>query len=365
MLKNLSSKPKKLAVAMLVSSISVPALWGISPVAQAGSCCGCERCAAQAISRAKSKSSKAFAKLHASIFELGRVFLEKSEQTSTAIYASTENITTKIDVATRVNKQLMDSLNAQQEIRAQQTATITRKRDLEEVYNPSTISRNLQTAFATQEQITASEYNEFISDYQGTYSDLVKQKRNTLLSQYVVEGEEFKEAEGLLWGGEIQTADEAAYVLFMTQQILFGGDSDPFGEVYAPDPEDYSSSRDYAAYQSAKVTWANRIKPSIDLFAFDQGLRTKPNEELPSVLTWLETNINDSLYSAEGVMEMYAQGSRADLMEGIAVEQKKLNLLRYINTNLDQIQERILASNMAISVDGEAKGLRNAVNKNN
>lgn len=341
------------AISSLISSTQV----------LAGSCCGCEQCASQAISRAKSNSVKAFGSLHSSILNLGRVFLSRSSNYSEAIYASASNITTQIDVDSRVEKQLFDALNAQQEIRSQQKATLERKRDLEESYNPETMAHNLKVAFASQGEFQTSEYGDFLNQHNELYNDLLKQKRNTLLSRYVINDDNIHDAQGLLWDGEIETAEDAAYVVFLTQQILFGGDTDPYKELFGKGIEGVSFNRDEAAFESGRISWANRIEPSIDFFSFDHGIRTRPDEEAPSVLGWLEININESLYNSDGLQNTYADASRADIYEALAIEQKKLNVVRYLNMQVEQLQERIQSSSIAWQHEKELKLLRYELNR--
>ena len=348
----------RVAQLSVVATFAFTAQLPFAPEAKAGSCCGCAACASRAISRAEGKSRTAFAKLHSSIFELGSVFLAKSNEFSQAIYASSDNITTQIDVGNRVQKQMLVALNEKQEIRSQQKATLNRKRVLEETYNPDTAAQNLMLAYASQEEFTASDYEKFLGAHRDVYTGLVKQKRDTLLSHYVVSAESMKEVEPLLWQGEVQTVEEGANLLFLTQQILFGGDPDPFNELFDTGIEQLDLTRDEAAFESNRIVWANRIKPSIDFFTLDQGLRTRPSEEIDSVMGWLDQNIGETLYSAEGTAQMYAQGSRSDLYEALAIEQKKLNLVRYLNLSVNQVKERLSSANYAFNTDKEAKSLR-------
>lgn len=334
----------------------------VSTPVMAGSCCGCERCASQAISRAKSKSVTAFQQLHASIYELGQVFLGKSNETTQAIYAASENITTKVNVGSRVEKQMLDGLNAQMQIRQRQASTLRRKRDLEETYNPETVPENLLLAYGTQDSFKASDYKGFVSSYGNLYPEMLKQKRSALLSQYVIDSDEMEQAQSLLWGGPIKDSDEAANLVFVTQQLLFGGDDNPYSDVIGAEGSEPGISRDQARLSADRVVWSARIKPALDFFVLDHSLRTRPNEEVDSVMEWLDENIEESLMNAEGMVSTYANASRADIYEGMAVEQKKLNLLRYLNLSLQQIQERIISTEVALDLDAEAKGLRYIVN---
>lgn len=350
----------KLSIALCVGlSIQFP----VASKVQAGSCCGCERCASNAISRAKSNSVVAFRNLHSSIFNLGSVFLQKSQDFSQAINASSNNITTQVEVDTLVQKQMKDALNQQQEIRSQQKLLFERKHDLDQMYSADEATQSLLLAYATQEEFTAYEYSQFLDHHNELYTDLIKSSRESLVSSYVISEPKMEEVKGKLWGGEINDADEALDLVYLTQQILFAGDPEPYKKLFNKEYNEIEMNRDDAALESKRITWANRIQPAVDFFALDQGLRSRPYEDSPSLMGWLDLNIGESLFSAEGLGKMYAQDSKSDLYEALAVETKKLNQVRFLNLKTNQIKERIYSANFGIVTNAEAGTLRYLVNK--
>lgn len=362
----IKAKPIAFAVVLGISGSLVP------EPAYAG--CGwyraCLACVSRAISNAQSRSTAAFNELDASIINLGRVFRAGLRDTSVAIeengaglaaalIATSKSTTAQTQVGTKANTSMWEELNRQQEGRLQQLATLEENFYLQENYRPDSLPRSVMLAFASQNDIALSEYAQFSNDHHDAFYELMKTPRDDLLNKVLVT-EEIQTAEPLLWEGEITTADDAAKVAVLTQQLLFGEEGKPFVDVQNIETVLQEGGRDSVAVMSEKVTWRSRVMPVMDFFAFDQGLRTRPDENSDSFMHWLEENISDSLDNPEGVIGQYADASEKDLMLALAVEVKKRNVLKMLSFKASQLENRIMAVQSGVDFSKEQTILRKA-----
>ncbi|WP_299197673.1 hypothetical protein [uncultured Amphritea sp.] len=279
------------------------------------------------------------------------------------IKAASDSITSEVQRGTIAEQQLWDAFNAQSEIRQQQRSMLEGKSYAEKTVSAETLPRNLMNAFANQTDKSISSYQEFLESHRELYIDLLKSDRAGILESSFSPKELF-DNQHLLWGGEISTADEAAALVLLTQQLLFQDDIAPFSDLLNLKEriKTQAISRDEAELSNAFV-WASRIKPALDFFSFDHGFRTKPNDKDSSVLVWLQNSVDDSLYQPDGITEAYADASVRDLTGALAVETKKRLLVSYLKMSLGQLQEQMQASELAMQTDMDRQALRYQVSK--
>ncbi len=358
-----SRKVLYLAVLLAASSYSSQAS------AKCGSWKACIACINIALASAESASSAAFSTLHQSIRTMGTTFASGLASTSVAIVengmglaatiqGASNTITTQTNVGTQASTKIWDEFNAQEELRAQQVSVLDEKQNAERNYNPDTISKNVLTAFATQNEMDTVGYANFIDDHRDVYKTLLEQPREEMFGKAVVAIED-KEYESLLWQGEIEDSETAIKVSGLTRQLLFGSEADPFGDIMSlENARIKAGDSGDATLLAEKVLWRARLSPVLDLFALDQGLRTKPSEDVNSLMAWLDENITDVLTDNAGVADVYANASEKDLKVALAMEIKKQNLLKMLDWKLRQIQLQISAGEYAMQIDKDKKKLR-------
>lgn len=342
--------------------------------AACASCWACVACVSVTVGVLKTQSAAAFQALHLSITTLGNAFSMQLGLTSKTfvldginltqnIKAASDSITSEVKRGTTAEQQLWDAFNAQSEIRHQQRSMLDGKAQAEQTVSAETLPRNLMNAFANQTDKSISSYQEFLENHQELYIELLKSERAGILESSI-SPEQLFDHQKLLWGGEIATAEDAAALVLLTQQLLFQDDIDPFNDLLNLKARigKEGISRDEAELSNSFV-WASRIKPALDFFSFDHGLRTKPNQSDSSVLAWLQNSVDDSLYQPDGISEAYADASVRDLTGALAVETKKRLLVSYLKMSLGQLQEQMQASELAMQADISRQALRYQVSK--
>jgi hypothetical protein len=350
---------RRISLSILICVATVLALGLYTPkYAVAGYCSSCRACTVAAIQAASIASQTAFQALHGAIRSLGVVFYQGSTDLSSAFQASSSNITTEVNISARSEKQLLDAFNTKNEIREQQVYALEQNRNIDENYQDSGISQNMSLAYATQENMSISEYSGFIQNHNEVYDKAVKSKIDTTIASYIA-GSDKRNMEPLLWGGDIIGAEQAVGVILLTKQILFKGEKDPYKSLIPSDQNIPSLNRDDAALASAQAIWENRMQPAVDAFAFDQALRTWTDEQTPSIAAWLDGNVTNFFVDIDATIDFYAEGTRADLIRGLVIERKKLNLIKYLKLKSSHIDERLTSSSLAINESDELQLLRN------
>ncbi|WP_175612055.1 hypothetical protein [Marinobacterium stanieri] len=333
----------------------------------------CIACTAAALAAAQASASAAFSKMHAAIDYMGEVTVSGLFTTETQLYyygnvtaasirAASSNIEAEIANSAEIEKRLLDELNYQEETRTQLSNVMEQKRYLENTYS-GTLPTTVLDTYGTQVEFTTDDYMKFLGTYENEVFGLYEFPRQGLFDRYVNEDELYA-AEDKLWSGEIETAEEAAQLVYLTQQMLFSGHDSPYYHV-----TEFASSERLAEgltrdqlKSGESVVWASRIKPALELFAIDQAMRMKPTEDQESVMTWLENRVEHPIYDPDQLVSSIANAGPRDVQLAIATEQKKRNLIYFLELRVNQASTRMKSARYGFETDNNQKSLRAKTN---
>lgn len=352
----------------------------VTPV-PAHAACGywkaCVRCMHGAITSAWQASTVAFNTLDASIVNLGAVFSAGTAATGAALTlegarlsaylgAASNSIQLTERLRSRAATDMLDQLNLQDEARLRQRYALDRRRQLDENYGAESIPDNVKSLYASQAEVSVLDQVAFQAEYTPVVTKLLQAPRDRPANVYSAmlppeRADVSDEVTAKVWSGEIEGAEQALAVADVTQQMLMGMDLNPYEDLVDPSALAASGEQDERLLVAENTKIRARMKPVLDFFSFDQGLRTQPEVGVPSAWQWISDQVDRGMQAQDAFADLAVNSSEKELYAALATEIRTQNLLRVWSWNVDQMRTRMQGAAFGQDQDQQRVMLRTLI----